>query len=499
MSLEIAPYKDQVTEKLGTLPERVVAQAVVLSSTAGRLAAEEVFGQRPPSKLGPRDPHDLDIAVPEDAFVWLCGLREWRGAVVPGQAHLLRKDGIDIGPGWKGMADHAALLARSWLVQPSSDRAQPIAAASLPDIYTYKHARDAKDHLDAQDTDYIRQQLQDPRGEPLPEHMLGPELDAVEALFETLPQTAREHPYAQAAVHLIANAVYTAYTLYGHPDIGKVNRIIGGREHVDYRVPALYHNGFDLLGSLQLLVDQLSNTPGAQTEDFIVALIADSYSDLVYGFGRFATNPKDHDELRSANLACAHAEKLGLPQHIIDRIREAILGTTFDEQTRKQRGKDHPDLAVRAVCAVDLAVLYDYSALSTPAIVIENGYSKRAAKPRTQGRIIGRVLNEAGVLVLSLRDALAGLEAYGHLRPGGAKTGVTAKQAFANGLISNADFQADFKFPRGWQGDRPEIRMYHAEFFRRCGQLLLTGTSVMEIYRRILRHSEETERLYSVH
>jgi len=259
------------------------------------------------------------------------------------------------------------------------------------------------------------------------------------------------------------------YTLYGHPQIGQVNQIIGDLELPEYQVPAAYHNGFGLIDDARRLQEHLSAV-NAPAGDHLLGLAIDPYTDSIYGHGRFSDNPEGHDELRSAALLRAHALQLGLSQEQADRMYAITLATTFDEATLSQRGKNSTDLLARGVVAVDLQPLAEPSSVETSIdVAIEDGFSRRYSAART----IGRVLCAHGARVRSTTDALLLIDRYADERP--APDSPTVVQAFAARLAQNASFHGTHEYPVDWTHDNRSMRQDHADKLKDLSDRLLAG------------------------
>lgn len=260
-------------------------------------------------------------------------------------------------------------------------------------------------------------------------------------------------------------------TLYGDPATGRLGRIIGDLERPEFAVLAGYHHGGGLLDAVTALHQHLTRC-GASIDDVLDAIAADAYSDAVYGNGRRRDNPTGYDELRSAELLHAHALATGYPDARAERLRDAVLGTAFDEQTKAQAGRDHPDVVVQAVVAVDLHVLACPDAVTTAMdLAVEDGMSARWSPDR----IIGRAIAETGARIRSVPEALAFIDAHADQRPrldDGARADTTVIEMFADRLIGNANFIAAHRYPDTWTLDNPELRAANAATERDLGQQL---------------------------
>ncbi|MEU7631667.1 hypothetical protein AB0C34_17015 [Nocardia sp. NPDC049220] len=313
----------------------------------------------------------------------------------------------------------------------------------------------------------IRDRLLDPHN-PLPEAVLTPQ---IAALRTALPASVLDHPGAHQAVVLAARGLHIVTTLYGDPATGQLGRIIGDLERPEFAVLAAYHHGGGLLDAITALHQHLTRC-GASIDDILDAIAAEAYSDAVYGHGRRRDNPTGYDELRSAELLHAHARAAGYPDARAERLRDAVLGTAFDEQTKAQAGRDHPDIVVQAVVAVDLHVLACPDAVTTAMdLAVEDGMSARWSPDR----IIGRAIAETGARIRSVPEALAFIDAHADRRPrldNGAHADTTVIEMFADRLIGNAKFIAAHRYPDTWTLDNPELRATNAAVERDLGQQL---------------------------
>jgi hypothetical protein len=451
---------ETIEQQVYDLGRGMEAEAVVVGSSAIRLAMPDF-----------RDPHDVDVAVSPDAFAYLQQHPEWKQKA----DDVLTRDGVDVGTGWGGTMDFAALRDRSWQTDSG------LRVAGLPDVYAYKQQRSSA--LDVRDMSYVRTYLQDGSRPPLTAQFIPYE---VAAITQCLPEELRDDPEAEAAILLAANGLHTVYTLYGHPQIGQANQIMGQLERPEFQVPAMYHNGFELLRDAKSLQQHLANI-GATTHDHLLALAIDPFTDAVYGNGRFSNNPEGYDELRSADLLRARALQVGFDKADADRMHAATLETAFDETTKSQRGKHAPDPLVRGVVGVDLQVLSDENSLErSVALAVEDGFSARYSQART----LGRVLIEHGARVLYVPQALELVDRYADVKPADAPDGPTVMQAFATRLLGNAPFLRTHGYPDGWTLNNPGLRETHAQAVETLGAQLLNGEiTAVELGRRAAEHT----------
>lgn len=289
-----------------------------------------------------------------------------------------------------------------------------------------------------------------------------------------LPARVREHRDAPAALTLAACGAYITATLYGGPATGRPHRIIGDLEHAEFGVLASYHNGFGLAEAVTALYAHTVRA-GMPTEEFLDALVAETYSDAVYGHGRRSDNPDGYDELRSAELVYAHALAAGYHPQRAARIRNAVLGTGFDEVTKTQAGWVDPDPVVQAVAGVDLATLASPGGVGAAMdLAVEDGMSARYRRDR----VIGRALAEHGVRATSVPQVLAFIDAHPDYRPrrdDGSAVPQTVREFFAQRLISNGAFTSAHRYPPTWTGDNLSQRERNARDSVALGEAIRDG------------------------
>ncbi|MGX1779274.1 hypothetical protein ACWIGW_44705 [Nocardia brasiliensis] len=347
--------------------------------------------------------------------------------------------------------------------------ATPESAAGLPGLYLgLLEADTARSRFEAA---VIRELLQDPATPPLPSTVLGHEIAALRAV---LPADVLGHHHADAAVTLAACGAHITATLYGGKATGRVHRIIGDLEREEFGVLAAYHHGFGLAESVAQLYTHTVRL-GMPTEEFLDAMVAETYSDAVYGNGRRRDNPDGFDELRSADLVYAHALASGYSCDRAERIRNAVLGTGFDETTKAQAGSADPDPVVQAVAGVDLATLAAPDGVRAAMdLAVEDGMSARY----NPDRILGRALAEHGVRVSTVAEALAFIDAHPDHRPrldDGTPAAQTVREFFAHRLIGNGRFTLAHRYPPTWTGDNPRQRAANAQDSVRLGEAIAAG------------------------
>ncbi|GAB4589993.1 hypothetical protein [Nocardia sp. IFM 10818] len=355
------------------------------------------------------------------------------------------------------------------LPAPTAPLAAPDNPDGLPKVYL--RLLDADTPQSRQEAAALRVRLQDPAAPPLPTSMLDRE---IADLWEVLPARVRAHREAKPAVALAACGAHITATLYGGPVTGRPHRIIGDLEHERFGVIATYHNAFGLAESVAQLYAH-SVRLGLLTEDFLDAMVAETYADAVYGNGRRRDNPTAFDELRSANLVHAHALRAGYHPKRADRIRDAVLGTGFDEATKMQAGWAHPDPVVQAVAGVDLSTLAARDGVRAAIdLAVEDGMSARY----DPARILGRALAECGVRVTTTAQALTFIDAQPGHRPhldDGRPAPQTVREFVALRLIGNGRFTFAHKYPPTWTGDDLRQRDRNARASVALGNAILSG------------------------
>jgi hypothetical protein len=453
---------DEITARVKQLGEAVAAESVVVGSSAAYMALSGDI----------RSPRDIDLAVSPEAYAYLReqeGWQERQGQITNGA--------YDVGTNW-GDQSYEGVKQRSWQTEDG------VRVASLSDITDWKnwHRGEAKDLADVQN---IRDRLLDPTKPPLSNEVIA---DEIAIARSCLPEHLRHDPNAQVAVELTANGLATVRALYGDDRIGRPQPIIGDLEQREYGVAATYHNGFDLPEDMQLLQRHMGRI-GASDDQRLEAMVADAYSDSVYGNGRRSDNPEGYDELRSANLLGAHAAAKGYDPAKVERHRQSVLGTGFDERTGQQAGRHHPDPVVRAVAGVDLQVLSEpESASCSVDLAIEDGISARFSPART----IGQAAMEQGVRISSTADGLRFVDEYPDLKPAGAPDGPTLREAFGQRLAGNAGFadpETGYTYPDGWTLENRGNRAATARVLREMSSRVLSGDMTAgQAYQRAEEH-----------
>lgn len=294
-------------------------------------------------------------------------------------------------------------------------------------------------------------------------------------LHAVLPDTVRDHPDAERAVTLAAAGMFIVETLYGGPATGRVHPIIGELERPEYGVYAHYHHGFGLLDAVTTLHRHFLAT-GGDVADFLDAMVADVFSDSVYGHGRRADSEHGYDELRSANLVHGRALAAGYSEQRAERLRDAVLGTAFSEATGAQAGREDRDPVVAAVAGVDLHILSTRASVAAAIeLAIENGCSHRFSADR----VLGVAAASADLRLRSTTEALAFIDD---------RDGMRAWLAAA--LRANAAFtESIYVYPSAWALEDPATRTANATLQRQLADQLETGTlSAVDAYKLARSH-----------
>ncbi|GAB2719130.1 YwqJ-related putative deaminase [Nocardia thraciensis] len=397
---------------------------------------------------------------------------------------VLQRGSVRVSVGWHGVVSHEDLLRRSW--RPSQDG---VRYAGLPDIYAWSQERDLPE--DKLSTEWIKSYLLDPERSPLPESVIAHTRDEVTAMLRSrLPESRIGDPEVRRGIRLAAEGIFISRTLYGDPDVGRANHlyhdVFEKREHW---IAAFYHNGTDVIDDLRAILDN-----GLMQDDDIgeimLTIVADAWSDVVYGAGRRSDNPDGYDELKSAELLYRIASH---PVYGYDSGAARILGfavnaTGFDEATGTQmiastasveelRGRwglsdNEFEVAMRVgrrVAAADLQTLSEPDALvRTIELALEDLMSRRSSPERE----LGVVLSRPGIRVNDIGKALRLTGLYGRMQPGGYSRDddTSLRRAFIDRLRKSVDFihpDGGYRAPDGWRLGNPDMRRDHAEKLRK--------------------------------
>lgn len=301
---------------------------------------------------------------------------------------------------------------------------------------------------DSPGTAAIREQLIHRDRPPLPLEALTREVAELTPVFDRIPNVQND-PQHEAALQLASNALFTLYTLYGDPKIGTVNQIVGTLEQPGYAVRAFYHNAFGVLSDmhdLQTHFDNLGNR--ISTADRLDGVVADLYTDIIYGNGRMSDTPNGYDELLSAKLLYRHARQLGYSPERAGRLLRIVLGTRFSEKTKSQPGRFSDDLVVQAVTAIDLHGLAreGEGVPSSQDIALENLMSRRYHL----SRVLGRAACQKNTVLHTRQEGLDFTREYYDLPVEGHPTAATLGEAYEHEMLGSADFHRNYRAPETW-------------------------------------------------
>lgn len=277
--------------------------------------------------------------------------------------------------------------------------------------------------------------------------------------------------------------MFIVETLYGGPVTGRVHPIVGELEQAEFGVYAHYHHGFGLLEAVEVLYRHFTTVGGAIT-DFLDAMVADVFSDAVYGNGRRADSADGYDELRSARLVYGHARSAGYPPERAARLRDAVLGTALSEATGAQAGREDPDPVVAAVAGVDLHILSTRASVAAAIdLAIENGCSQRFSTDR----VLGVAAAAAGLRLRDTATALAFIDSHPALRGWLART-----------LRGNAVFTATiYQYPTGWTLEDSGVREANAALQHDLADRLESGElTAVGAYEQALAYSRPDQSMY---
>ncbi|MBF6243612.1 MFS transporter [Nocardia elegans] len=430
---------------------------------------------------------------------------------------MLARGRFRVSVGLGGVVSHEALLRRSW-------EADGVRTAGLPDVYAWAQERGLE--RDVALTDWIKRSLLSPTCPPLPDEVIKREIDEVtEILPSRLPQGRLEQldpevrEEVQRGVRLAAEGLFASRTLYGHPDIGRANHLYDDSddpfEKRDYGVAAFYHNGMNVAEDLRRIVEN-GLLQGADIRDIMSAMVADAWSDLVYGGGRRSDKPEGYDELRSAQLLHRRALSHGYDSSTARIMAFAVNGTGFDETTGIQmvalpafveQMRERWELSAdgeftkamrvaRWVAAADLQTLSEPDALvDSIELALEDLMSRRFSPTRT----FGQVLSEWGLRVDYVEDALRLADRFGRIPPEDGH--ITVRQAFINRLRGNAGFihpDSGYRPPDGWLLGNRDMRRDHVAKMRHIVYQLTNAPNytLLEAYHEVRSHAAEMRGKY---
>lgn len=331
--------------------------------------------------------------------------------------------------------------------------------SGLPSLYTAMQYGG-----DTQHTAMIRERLLSREQPLLPLEVLARETDELMPVFGRIAG-AESDPQYEAAVHLASHALFTLYTLYGDPRTGVSNQIVGSLEKPEHGVRAFYHNAMEIireLHDLQTHFDNLGNRISAA--DRLDGLVAELYTDIVYGNGRRSDSPEGFDELLSAQLLYDHACSLGYPHERAQRLMRIVLGTSFDETTKTQPGRVSNDLVVRGVTALDLHGLAraGEGVPSSQDITLENLMSGRYHF----SRVLGRAACQKNIVLHTRQEGLDFVRAHYDMPVQGHPAAATLGKAYEYEMLGSAQFHESYRPPDGWTLADLQAQKENAEAIR---------------------------------
>ncbi|MEU2122306.1 helix-turn-helix domain-containing protein [Nocardia niwae] len=483
----------------GELGWLLTEHGVVVGRAAARVLGSDM----------PGDPDVVELSVPE----WLyqrCAAEDWTQD--DEQRSVLARGRFRVSVGWPGVGtdvvSHENLAGRSW--QPAGGGPK----VALPaDVYAW--TQETQDRAAA---DRIKDHLLNPACPPLPAEVIAREIDEVtELLRARVPRDQLADPEIRRGIRLAAEGLFANRTLYGHPDIGRANHLHNDAfELPEFGVAAFYHNGMGVAEDLRQIVDN-GVLQSADLREIVSAIVADAWSDLVYGGGRRADNPEGYDELRSAQLLHDRALSHGCDASTARMLGFAVNGTGFDERTGFQmisspaaveelrqrwgemtEGEFHTAKRVaRWVAAADLQTLSEPDAVvQSIELALEDLMSRRF----DPARVFGRVLSERGARVNDVEEALRLVDRYGRLTPEGGH--VTVRQAFIDRLRENARFthpDSGYQPPDEWLPANRDMRRDHAAKLREMADRLASDPvyTPLDAYRDARSHAAEMREKYS--
>ncbi|WP_280494541.1 hypothetical protein [Nocardia asiatica] len=485
---------------VGELGRLLVEHGVVV----GRAAAARVLGPDTPE-----DQHVIELSIPE----WLyrqCEAEGWTPE--DDQPSVLTRDRFRVSVGWPGVGtdrvSHEDLFDRSW--QPAGGGSK----VALPaDVYAW--TQETQDRASA---DLIKERLLSPAGPPLPAEVIEREIGEVtEILRARVPREQLADPEIRRGIRLAAEGLFANRTLYGHPDVGRANHLHDDAfELREFGVAALYHNGMGVAEDLGRIADN-GVLQGADLHEIVWAMVADAWSDLVYGGGRRSDNPDGYDELRSARLLHDRALSHGCDPSIARMLGFAVNGTGFDERTgtqmiaspaavaeMRQRWGKMTDGEFRTATRVARWVAAaDLQTLSEPDAVvraIELALEDLMSRRFDPARVFGRVLSEWGARVNDVDEALRLADWFGRVPPEGGH--ITVRQALLERLRGNATFthpDSGYQPPDGWLPANRDMRRDHAAKLREIADRLASDSlyTPLDAYRDARSHAAEMREKYS--
>ncbi|WP_433599221.1 GNAT family N-acetyltransferase [Nocardia sp. CA-135953] len=478
----------------GELEGKLAEHGVVVGDAAVELA----FGVRPP---GVRDV--VEVSVPEWLYDRLQRADGWSVAPMEeqgdqglpldgraaehwprhrGQRPVLARGRVRVSVGWHDVVSHEDLSDRSW--RPGEDGMR---VAGLPE-FTWSEQWGMDRYLPS--AELIKKRMLDPNAAPLSEDVIQREIDEMtEILRSELADAGLEDQEIRRLlqrhrrdIRLLAEGVYISRTLYGDPSIGRANHLYDDNfERREFGVRAFYHNGMGIADGLRSILRN-GMLQHADLGEIVLAMIAASWSDNVYGGGRYSDNPHAYDELKSAQLLYSRARSYGYAENIAAILAFAVNATGFDEVTKTQMimspGKvqelrerwhlsdEDFETAKRIaawVAAEDLQPLSEpFSVVESMKLAFEDLMSRRASRSGSD-RDFGRIVSKWNTRVNDIEQALWLLRWFGSLRAGADEL----RQAYINRLrgsggFSHPDVSYGYRPPDGWLLGNRDMRRENA-------------------------------------
>lgn len=429
------------------------------------------------------------------------------------QHPVLARGRFRVSVGWHGLVSHEDLAHRSWRRTEEGPR-----IARLADVYTFGQ------EIDISLSSGIKEYLLDPARPPLSEKVIAPEIrETTTMLASRLSAAQLSDPEIVRGIRLAAEGLFVNRTLYGDPAIGRANHLYDDAfERREFGVRAFYHNGMDIAADLGHIVDSALAETG-DIRQVMLAVVADAWSDAVYGRGRRNDNPTGYDERSSAELLRRRAVACGYPRGVANILAFAVDATGFDERTKTQMIASDEGIRelrkywrisagqmpvalrnARWVSAADLQVLSEPDALvKNIELALEDLMSRRFS----DDRILGRALSRFGRHVTTVEDALDFVDWLDGtwpdaFRPRG--TEITLRQAIIDRLLGSAVFthpDTGYRPPDGWLLGNREMRRDHAAKHREIAYRLRDDPTcrLRAVYRDAHEHADAMRRKYAGH
>jgi len=462
-------------------PEQVLERAHILNERIGGIVVGSAVPYLAFGKT--HEPHDVDIAVSEEALSALENQPDWELTTVEGsnRPRLVHKDGLDVAVGW-GDISYETLHERSWQMGG-------VMLAHPADVYAWKQRRNDPEK-DQPDLETMRELINGIGSSPLPSKLT---VHEQKFIANILPDEVQNSPELQTAIELAASGLCGVRIVYGDMTRDQVNHIIGEKEKPEYGTLAAYHEGgIHTPNGMRWLMRHMSNVNAADRKagrtvtftaaDFLDGLIAYAYHDARFGNGR------EVDEAQSARLAQAHALAAGYIQgNALANISAGIEGTSYNDITGKQSGINDTNPLVLGMCGADLQGMSEASEVRRAYdIVVEN--SMAGQREPVTGRVIGKAVLAHGLRIFSPRELYEFIDNHPELKR-------SALRELGRDLtfISPGE-HTSHRYHPSWTGQSDEIRLAHAdELWRHMCAIANGSMTFVEGYDEAARH---TERMY---